>query len=100
MKPARRHLLRLLGATLALGGSGLPGLARAEGGADDDEDDGLRAGKVFTSSNAAGGNELLVYAGAAGGLELVARAATGGHGSGAGLGSQGAVALAGDGRHV
>ena len=99
MKPARRHLLRLLGATLALGGTGLPGLARAEGGADDD-DDGLRAGKVFTSSNAAGGNELLVYAGAAGGLELVARAATGGLGSGAGLGSQGAVALAGDGRHV
>jgi hypothetical protein len=31
---------------------------------------------------------------------LLARAATGGQGSGAALGSQGAVTLAGDGRHV
>ena len=65
------------------------------------DDDGLRAGKVFTSSNAPGGNELLVYAPQAGGaLTLVARAATNGQGTGAGLGSQGAVTLSGDGRHA
>lgn len=65
------------------------------------DDDGLRAGKVFTSSNAPGGNELLVYAPHAGGaLTLVARAATHGQGTGAGLGSQGAVTLSGDGRHA
>lgn len=65
------------------------------------DDDGLRAGKVFTSSNAPGGNELLVYAPATGGaLALVARAATNGQGTGAGLGSQGAVTLSGDGRHA
>ncbi|MFT3954480.1 MAG: hypothetical protein QM722_08850 [Piscinibacter sp.] len=65
------------------------------------DEDGLRAGMVFTSSNAPAGNELLVHAPAAGGsLVLVARAATQGLGTGAGLGSQGAVTLSGSGRHV
>jgi 6-phosphogluconolactonase len=63
--------------------------------------EGLRSNMVFTSSNDAAGNELLVYARAPdGGLTLATHAATGGMGSSAGLGSQGAVTLSGDGRHV
>lgn len=66
-----------------------------------DDVHGLRSGMVFTSSNDAAGNELLVYARRDdGGLMLVRRAATTGLGSGAGLGSQGAVTLSRDGRHV
>ena len=66
-----------------------------------DDDDGLRSGMVFTSSNAAAGNALLVYVrGVDGGLQLHASAPTGDVGSGAGLGSQGAVTLSGDGRWV
>ncbi|MEY8876137.1 MAG: lactonase family protein [Leptothrix sp. (in: b-proteobacteria)] len=64
-----------------------------------DDDDGLLSGMVFSSSNAASGNELLVYArGRDGGLIFHTSVATGGAGSGAGLGSQGAVTLSGDGR--
>jgi len=63
--------------------------------------EGLRSGMVFTSSNDAAGNELLVYARAPdGGLMMVTHASTGGQGSGAGLGSQGAVTLSRDGRFV
>lgn len=66
-----------------------------------DAADALLAGAVFTSSNAAGGNDLLAYTrGTGGALQLRAQVATGGVGSGAGLGSQGAVTLSGDGRHV
>lgn len=66
-----------------------------------DEVQGLRSGMVFTSTNDAAGNELLVYARRDdGGLMLVRRASTTGLGSGAGLGSQGAVTLSRDGRHV
>ncbi|MGM9488107.1 lactonase family protein [Ideonella sp. YS5] len=62
---------------------------------------GLRSGMVFTSSNDPAGNELLVYArGDDGGLVLATRMATGGLGTGAGLGSQGAVTLSRDGAHV
>jgi 6-phosphogluconolactonase len=100
MKLARRHTLQLLAASIALGGAGLPAFAHGDDD-DQDDDDGLRSGKVFTSSNAAAGNELLVYGRTAdGSLQLVARAATQGLGAGAALGSQGAVALAGDARHV
>ncbi len=88
----RRLALQLSALTLAVAAA--PGWAHVD-------DFGLRAGKVFTSSNAPGANELLVYAPAAeGGLALVARAATQGQGTGAGLGSQGAVTLSRDGRHV
>lgn len=63
--------------------------------------DGLRSNMVFTSTNDPAGNELLVYARLPdGGLELMTHAGTGGSGSGAGLGSQGAVTLSGDGRYV
>lgn len=61
----------------------------------------IQVGKVFTSTNAAAGNELLVYGRAAdGSLQLLGREPTQGLGTGGGLGSQGAVTLSGDGRHL
>lgn len=62
---------------------------------------GPHAGLVFTSTNSLANNELLVFAHAKSGeLELAARVATHGQGTGAGLGSQGAVTLSTDGRYV
>ena len=62
---------------------------------------GHEAGMVFTSTNALVGNELLVYVRAQdGSLALRHHLATGGLGSNAGLGSQGAVTLSVDGRFV
>lgn len=82
-------------AAVALASSALPAAATTY------DVDGLQSGMVFTSSNAATGNELLIYArGADGALSFHAKAPTGGAGSGAGLGSQGAVTLSGDGRFV
>jgi 6-phosphogluconolactonase (cycloisomerase 2 family) len=61
----------------------------------------IQVGKVFTSTNAAAGNELLVYGRAAdGSLQLLGREPTHGLGTSGGLGSQGAVTLSGDGRHL
>ena len=91
----RRHTLGAI--ALALSAVALPMAANA--GAHDAQ--GLRSGMVFVSSNDAAGNELLVYARTPeGGLMPYTRMATGGTGSGAGLGSQGAVTLSRDGRHV
>ena len=90
MNPIRRRPV-LATLVLALSAAALPSLAQA----------GLRSGMVFTSSNDAAGNELLVFARTAeGGLSMAAHVATAGLGSGAGLGSQGAVTLSQDGRHV
>lgn len=59
----------------------------------------LRQGKLFISTNAPAGNEVLVYQRVEGGAAtLLTRAATGGTGTGAGLGSQGAVTLSRNGR--
>lgn len=93
----RRRGLQLLAASLAT-----PALPLFAHGRDvDDDDDGHRAGRVFTMSNATSGNELLVYAtSATGAPELLTRVATQGLGSGGGLGSQGALTLAGDGRRL
>ena len=56
-------------------------------------------GHVFTTTNDAAGNAVLVFEReTAGVLRLVQTAPTGGNGTGAGLGSQGAVALSTD-RH-
>ena len=91
--PRRRLALQFTALSIALAAA-VPAFAQGA-------DASLRSGKVFTSSNATGGNELLVFAPAATGeLTLVARVPTQGQGTGAGLGSQGAVALSGDGRHV
>ena len=56
-------------------------------------------GAVYALTNAAGGNAVAVYArGADGSLSWTGSAPTGGTGAGAGLGSQGALALSDDGR--
>jgi 6-phosphogluconolactonase len=56
-------------------------------------------GAVYALTNAAGGNAVAMYArGADGALSLVGSVPTGGAGAGAGLGSQGALALSDDGR--
>ncbi len=61
-----------------------------------DRDD---TGAVYTMDNAVAGNHILVYERAAdGGLSWRGSVATGGLGTGAGLGSQGALALSHDGR--
>jgi 6-phosphogluconolactonase (cycloisomerase 2 family) len=96
MNPTRRNTFKILGLALALGGLSLPTAALAT-----DDDDGYRAGHVFTSTNAVTGNELLVYAAPReGALTLQARLATQGQGTGTGLGNQGAVTLSGNGRFL
>jgi 6-phosphogluconolactonase (cycloisomerase 2 family) len=91
----RRFTLNALGLAFALGLS--PALYAHQ----DDDDDGFRSGKVFTSSNGTAGNELLVYDTAQdGALSLAQRLATQGVGTGGGLGNQGAVTLSADGRHL
>jgi len=96
MKHTRRNAFKILGLVLALGGLSLPAAAHGH-----DDDDGYRAGRVFTSTNAVAGNELLVYAAPRdGALTLQARLATQGQGTGTGLGNQGAVTLGGNGRFL
>ena len=88
---SRRHALRWLAALLAAAAAA-PALAGH---------DSLRRGKIFTSSNAPGGNEVLVYAQEDGGApSFVERVATQGLGTGGGLGSQGAVTLSRNGRYL
>jgi 6-phosphogluconolactonase len=91
---SRRRLgIRLTTLVVAIA-AGTPALAK-------DDDRHPTRGRVYTSSNATAGNELLVFSRDEGGrLEPVARLATGGQGTGAGLGSQGAVTLSGDGRFI
>ena len=91
---SRRRLgVQLTTLALALA-AGAPALASGDDGSPS-------RGRVYTSSNATAGNELIVFArDEHGRLEPMARVATGGQGTGAGLGSQGAVTLSGDGRFV
>jgi 6-phosphogluconolactonase (cycloisomerase 2 family) len=71
---------------------------------DDDDDHGAasyRVGKMFISTNAPAGNEVLVYQRAGDTpATLLARVPTQGRGTGAGLGSQGAVTLSRDGKYL
>ena len=61
----------------------------------------LAARAVYTQTNAAEGNEILILrADARGALRLAHRVSTRGLGTGAGLGSQGALALTRDGRYL
>ena len=97
MNKHKRTTFKLLGLALAMGALSLPAFASD----DDDDGDGFRTGSVFTSTNAAAGNELLVYAaGKNGQLTLRSRVATHGAGTGAGLGNQGGVTLSGDGKYL
>jgi 6-phosphogluconolactonase (cycloisomerase 2 family) len=58
-------------------------------------------GSVYALTNQAGGNAVAIYARAAdGALTWIGSAPTGGTGTGSGLGSQGAIAVSEDGRHV
>ena len=97
MSHTRRHTFKILGLCLAM--SGFSGASAAHD--DHDDDEGSRSGRVFTSTNAVAGNELLVYAAAPGGaLALEARLTTQGQGTGGGLGNQGAVTLSRNGRYL
>jgi 6-phosphogluconolactonase (cycloisomerase 2 family) len=91
----RRHTLLALATAAAAAGIALPAHAQS------DEAGTLRHGKVFISTNAPAGNEVLVYArNTAAAPTFVARFATQGAGTGAGLGSQGAVTLSRDGQFL
>jgi 6-phosphogluconolactonase len=93
MSASRRQWIRLAGLVLVTSGLSAPAIAH--------EHEGLRSGKLFTISNAADGNEVLVFGRSEEGrLQLMHHVPTGGHGTGAGLGSQGAVTLSGDGRYL
>jgi len=88
------------GVGAGLGLSGTAALAQSQALARGEEG-GMRNGKLFTITNSAAGNELLVLgADPSGALALLVRYQTFGLGSGAGLGSQGAVTLSDDGRYL
>ncbi len=95
MKPTRRHTFKLLALGLAIASLGLPAAAH------DEDDDGYRAGRIFTSTNAPSGNEVWVFAAQKNAAPtLLAKAATQGLGTGGGLGNQGAVTLSRNGRFL
>lgn len=92
----RRDAARLVATALAAAGATTPLRALAD---DEGERVGLRSGKLFISTNAPAGNEVLIYARSSGGpAALVDRVSTHGLSTGGGLGSQGAVTLSGNGR--
>jgi 6-phosphogluconolactonase (cycloisomerase 2 family) len=89
-----RLALRALATAAFAAAAGLPLAASAA-------DDGASRGHVYTMTNDAAGNALLVYTRGAGGtLALAQQVATQGAGTGAGLGSQGAVTLSADGQYL
>jgi 6-phosphogluconolactonase (cycloisomerase 2 family) len=91
----RRRFGRQL-AALSAAAISAPALARGRG-----RHDTFGEGKIFTSTNATAGNELLVFEPTQEGeLALIEHVATGGQGTGAGLGSQGAVTLSANGRYL
>ncbi len=98
----RRQVVRLLAVAVAV--AGVAGQAIAHRDHDDDDDPaaaGLQQDRLFMSTNAAAGNMLQVYARAPNGpATLLSSVATNGNGTGAGLGSQGAVALSGSGKYL
>jgi 6-phosphogluconolactonase len=92
----RRHMAGLI--AIALAGVTAPAMANDD---DADERDGLRSGNLFISTNGAAGNEVLVYKRSNNAAAtLRSRLATQGMGTGAGLGSQGAVVLSRNGRFL
>src|SRR5215813_1547411 len=91
------RLLIVLGVVAGLTG----GIARPAGASGSTHETGTRhtPGAVYTLSNDAGGNSLVVFDRRSdGSLVTATSVATGGLGSGAGLGTQGAVVLSDDGR--
>lgn len=95
----RRKTLRALtlAVAVAVAAIGAPAFAHD----DDDDGESLRQGNLFMSTNATGGNVLQVFLRTADGPPIpFTSAATGGTGTGAGLGSQGAVTLSTNGRYL
>ena len=103
MRPEIRKLRALAGAALATAGLTLTGTvgAAAQSPRHDSEAGGTF---IYTENNgaaSAGGNAVHAFRLAAGGaLTSLGSFATGGDGTGSGLGSQGAVTLAGDGHQL
>ena len=96
MNFTRRATLRTVVLAAALAGLGSTAFAQV-----DDEGGSLRHGKLFISTNAPAGNQVLVYTRVTAGVPtLLGSFNTGGNGTGAALGSQGAVTLSRDGRHL
>lgn len=88
--PTRRRALRLIATALAVAATAGPAFA---------SDDGFRSGKLFISTNSPAGNAVLVYERSqTGPAVLLGGVPTQGLGTGAGLGSQGAVTLSRNGR--
>ena len=98
-----KHLVRIMFATMALAAC-----ERDSGITDPASPIGLSfqagdnlVGAVYTSTNQAAGNGVAVFTRAAGGtLTSIGTVPTGGTGTGAGLGSQGAVVLSDDGQRL
>jgi 6-phosphogluconolactonase len=94
MKSILRRRYALLSLALAAAFVGTSAFAK-------DDDESLRNGKLFISTNAVGGNAVQVYARNANGpASLLSTVATTGIGTGAGLGSQGALTLSTSGRYL
>ena len=88
----------ILGSMLTACSGGMMSDLVAPDGASRTAHGGGNVGAVYTQTNAASGNSVLVYHRAAdGALTSGGSVATGGNGSGAGLGSQGSVTLSADG---
>lgn len=96
----RRHAARLLATAFAAASVASPVFALDDDDRDDDRS-GARSGKLFISSNSPAGNEVLTYERSPSGpATLLTRTVTQGLGTGAGLGSQGAVTLSRNGRFL
>lgn len=88
--------LRLLAVGAAVVGASFAAVPAAQA-----HGNGRSAGAVYVLGNQTGGNEVIVYSrGRDGQLQPAGHYATGGTGTGAGLGSQAAVALDADGSHL
>jgi hypothetical protein len=88
----RRRAAHLIAGALAIAATSMPALAS-------DDDDSYRSGKLFISTNSPAGNTVLIYARSVSGPAVLRGSVpTGGQGTGAGLGSQGAVTLSHNGR--
>ena len=72
------------------------GTASADDGHGNDHDNGHATSTIYTETNAVAGNEVLAFQNVNGTLTSIGSYATGGLGSGSGLGSQGAVVVDGD----
>jgi 6-phosphogluconolactonase (cycloisomerase 2 family) len=86
--------IAVLGLAAGLAGSLAPQLANAS------DDDGGEARVIYTETNAASGNEILVFTRSDGRFVQSAHVATHGTGTGGGLGNQGALALSENGRRL